>query len=36
MAGERALESIRFAGDAIIVDTDELCALLGAVPQDVS
>jgi nicotinamidase-related amidase len=36
MAGERALESIRFAGDAIIVDTDELCALLGAAPQDVS
>ena len=35
-AGERALESIRFAGDAIIADTDELCALLAAAPWDVS
>ncbi len=32
VAGERALESIRFAGDAIIADTDELCALLDAAP----
>ena len=36
VAGERALESIRFAGDAIIADTDELCALFGAVPRDVT
>jgi nicotinamidase-related amidase len=26
----------RFAGDAIIADTDELCARFGAAPRDVS
>lgn len=29
-AGRRALESIEFAGDAIIADTDEICAALTA------
>lgn len=28
-AGRRALDNIAFAGDAIITDTDEVCALLG-------
>ena len=29
-AGKRALDSLAFAGDAIVVDTDELCAALAA------
>jgi biuret amidohydrolase len=29
-AGRRALESLEFAGDAIIADTDEICAALAA------
>ncbi len=29
-AGRRALESLAFAGDAIIADTDEVCAILAA------
>jgi biuret amidohydrolase len=29
-AGQRALDSLAFAGDAIVVDTDELCAALAA------
>lgn len=32
-AGARALESMRFAGDALIADTDEVCALLRAAPR---
>ena len=29
-AGERALSSLAFAGDALIADTDEICAILDA------
>ena len=29
-AGRRTLESLAFAGDAILTDTDEVCSLLGA------
>ena len=27
-AGERAFASIEFAGDALLADTDEICAIL--------
>jgi hypothetical protein len=29
-AGRRALETLEFAGDAIIADTDEICAALAS------
>jgi nicotinamidase-related amidase len=32
-AGQRALESIHFAGDAIITDTDEVCTVLDPKPR---
>jgi hypothetical protein len=34
-SGERALEALRFAGDAIVADTDAVTrSLIGATPKD--